>query len=101
MYKCLECGAIFEEGSEAVWQETHGLDTPPYETLSGCPICKGAYEEAPECKLCGNYKNVDNESYCEECKNDIKERFQRILHLEFDKDEIELLNVVYEDKEMR
>lgn len=32
MYKCRECGNLFEEGEQAVWEETRGLDSPPYET---------------------------------------------------------------------
>lgn len=44
MYKCCDCGNIFEYPTE--WYETHGLDTPPYEHWSGCPRCCGSYEEA-------------------------------------------------------
>ena len=101
MYRCLECGALFDEYEKAEWYETHGLDTPPYERMTGCPKCKGSYEEAKSCKLCGSYDLENDDKYCQECKNDVQERFVKILHLEFDKDEIELLNVVYEDKEMR
>ena len=46
MYKCTECGNLFEEGEQAAWEETHGLDSPPYEKFSGCPVCKGGYEES-------------------------------------------------------
>ena len=35
MYRCVNCGNLFEEGEQAVWEETHGLDSPPYETWSG------------------------------------------------------------------
>jgi DNA-directed RNA polymerase subunit RPC12/RpoP len=54
-YKCLECGHIFEEGEEEVWEERHGLDFPPYETMSGCPICRGSYEETEKCAICGGH----------------------------------------------
>ena len=53
MYKCLECGHIFEDGEEAVWYETHGFSTPPYERWSGCPMCKGDFEETVSCLVCG------------------------------------------------
>lgn len=46
LYRCLDCGYIFEE--PVVWQESHGLDTPPYEEWSGCPRCRGGYEEFDE-----------------------------------------------------
>ena len=54
MYRCCECGNLFEEGEQAVWEETHGLDSPPYEAWSGCPVCKGGYEEVYQCKDCGD-----------------------------------------------
>lgn len=31
MYRCCDCGHLFEEGEQAVREETHGLDSPPYE----------------------------------------------------------------------
>ena len=69
MFKCCECGHLFEDGEQAVWEERHGLDTPPYEQWSGCPICKGGYEEAHQCKECGEW-HTENELYdgwCEKC----------------------------------
>lgn len=41
-YICLECGTEFDKPKR--FTETHGLDTPPYETYTGCPVCGGAYE---------------------------------------------------------
>lgn len=69
MYKCENCGHLFEEGEQAVWEERHGLDTPPYEKWSGCPICKGGYEEAHQCKECGDWHTDDElyEGWCEKC----------------------------------
>lgn len=52
MYKCLECGHIFEQGEEAKWTETHGFTDGRYEHFTGCPICKSAYEETVPCKEC-------------------------------------------------
>ena len=69
MYRCENCGHLFEEGEQAVWEEKHGLDTPPYEQWSGCPICKGGYEEVHQCKECGDW-HTENELYdgwCEKC----------------------------------
>lgn len=69
MYRCENCGHLFEEGEQAVWEERHGLDTPPYEQWSGCPICKGGYEEVRQCKECGDW-HTENELYegwCEKC----------------------------------
>ena len=69
MYKCTECGNLFEEGEQATWEERHGLDSPPYEKWSGCPICKGDYEEVHQCKKCRDW-HTENELYdgwCEKC----------------------------------
>ena len=69
MFKCCECGNLFEEGEQATWEERHGLDSPPYEKFSGCPVCKGDYEEVYQCKECGDW-HADDELYdgwCEDC----------------------------------
>ena len=70
MYICLECRTLFEQPFE--WEETHGLSTPPYQHLSGCPECYGGYVEAFECDCCGDwitdkYVKVDDKRYCEYC----------------------------------
>lgn len=36
-YKCLDCNCIFEEPRSIT--EKHGLDSPPYEICSVCPVC--------------------------------------------------------------
>ena len=69
MYRCENCGNLFEEGEQAVWEETHGLDSPPYEKFSGCPVCNCEYEEVYKCKECGDW-HTDDELYngwCENC----------------------------------
>lgn len=61
MYICLECGEMFEDFT--TWTEPHG------EQLCGCPYCKGAYEEAKECVVCGEYyleEDLTN-GVCEDC----------------------------------
>ena len=69
MYRCCECGNLFEEGEQAVWEERHGLDTPPYERWSGCHICKGGYEEVRQCKECEEWHTEDElyDGWCEKC----------------------------------
>lgn len=49
MYKCLECGHVFDEGEERRWTEPHG------EPMAGCPVCGCAYDEAYQCDECGAY----------------------------------------------
>lgn len=73
MYVCLECGNVFDEDEVSCWVETHGLDHGPYEHLSGCPSCRGAYTEAYTCDACGEYINTEtyvqigDQRYCENC----------------------------------
>lgn len=69
MYRCENCGHLFEEGEQAVWEERHGLDTPPYEKWSGCPLCKCDYEEVHQCEKCGDWHSEDEltEGICDDC----------------------------------
>ena len=100
MFKCLECGNLFEEGEEARWVETHGFDTPPYEEWSGCPICKGGYKEIKPCKICGSYDHDYDEDYCNACKKDVHKRFSTFVADEFTEEERILLNELYDGKEL-
>lgn len=70
-YKCLECGHIFDEGEQAIWEEHH-----PYgmgyatEKFSGCPVCNGSYEETVQCQICGGEFLEDELSggcVCDDC----------------------------------
>lgn len=69
---CIECGEIFDE--PVYWEETHGLDTPPYEQWSGCPHCRGSYTEAYKCDCCDEwirteryFKTEEDKRYCDDC----------------------------------
>ena len=72
LFKCVECGHLFEIGEQKTWVEPHG------ESMSGCPICGGSYEEAVACKICDTYEDVEK-NLCKECrerlKNELKEVF--------------------------
>lgn len=61
MYKCRECGCVFAEGNQAVWQEALGeyWGAPVMETMTGCPECHGEYDECEKCAICGEYKFTD------------------------------------------
>ena len=71
-YICLDCLTIFDEPKRYI--ERHGLDTPPYEEFSGCPVCGGSYVPAIYCDSCGeaitgDYARVEAEGkcYCDAC----------------------------------
>ncbi len=75
-YRCLECGHIFEEGEQARWSESRGeyWGTPCSEEMSGCPICKGEYEETTPCEICGS-EHLEYEltgGVCDECVENYK-----------------------------
>ena len=77
-YKCLECGHIFEDGEQAEWEEKHGLDTPPYEKFSGCPLCGCAYEETVKCECCGAdfLEEELTDGVCEDCLEQEKDAYR-------------------------
>lgn len=71
MYKCVDCGHLFEQGEEAVWSESRGefWGSPCSEEVSGCPICKGGYEEVTPCEKCETYCFSDEltDGMCDNC----------------------------------
>ncbi len=79
IYKCLDCGNIFEDGEQARWSESRGeyWGASCSEEMSGCPLCKGDYEETTPCKICGSAHLEDELSggVCEECINRYKKDF--------------------------
>lgn len=87
MFKCDECGHIFEYGEEISWREDYG------ETFSGCPMCKGTYQEVYACRLCGDYNCEDFNDTCEKCKEDIAKRFETMIR-EFTEEEREILREI-------
>ena len=102
-YKCLSCGHIFEEGEQARWEEAHGLDTPPYEQWSGCPLCKGAYEETERCAICGGefLRSELAGCVCDECLYEYKNDFEmckKIAGKETEKIELNILLTSFFDK---
>ena len=69
MFKCCECGHLFEEGEQAVTYETHGFYQPPYEEIHSCPVCGGDFEEVHQCKECEEWHTEDElyAGWCEKC----------------------------------
>lgn len=76
---------MFQNPKEYI--ETHGLDSPPYEHFTACPMCGGNYVPYKRCDLCGNpifdeyIMLKSGEVYCENCycrKNILVKQFQEI-----------------------
>lgn len=99
MYKCNVCGHLFEEGEEKTifndLGECHGF--PVKEPIDVCPVCKGDYEEAKPCKICGTYDKDNDEDYCRECIADVNKRMAKFIRSEFSEEEIELLREMFGD----
>ena len=82
MYKCVECGGIFEEPKRYCDDYTPGGAFEGGSFMSyynACPYCASNYDEAQVCVGCGKYKIIkyggfiDGEFYCDNCKNEIEE----------------------------
>ena len=67
MFKCCECGLIFDE--PYVWTESYG------QKFSGCPHCHSYFEEAEMCKSCGEWCTPDEltSGVCDTCIYELKE----------------------------
>lgn len=73
MYKCLDCGHIFEEGEQKTIQENHPYgDTTAPEYFSVCPCCGGDFAETWRCKCCAEEFLEDDliGGYCKKCLRD-------------------------------
>lgn len=71
MFKCLNCGHLFEDGEESRRKDSRGeyFGTPCFEIIKGCPLCGGNYKEVEKCAICGAAK-LDEElkgGVCEDC----------------------------------
>jgi hypothetical protein len=71
MFKCCECGHLFEDGEQAIWYENQGEchGRIAMEKFGGCPMCKGDYEKVHQCKECEDWHTEDElyEGWCEKC----------------------------------
>lgn len=65
VFRCQECGHIFEEGEQSNWTEPYG------ERMSGCPLCDSPYEEAHMCRVCNEYSKVNSNGVCTECYEEL------------------------------
>ena len=91
MYRCESCGNLFEEGEQAVWYENQGEchGVTAMERFSGCPVCKGDYEEVHQCKECGDWHSEDElyDGWCEKCLRETINYDTFLEYCEANKDE--------------
>lgn len=72
MYKCYECGHVFDDEEVKRWSEGRGEchGVPAYEEYCGCPVCNGDFEEAVRCEVCGEWflkSELSQDYICTEC----------------------------------
>ena len=74
MYKCLECGNIFDPcEAKTVTEYYDEVDGGAYEYFAVCPICGGDFEETVACAECGG-EFLEDEligDYCQDCLNEL------------------------------
>ena len=102
MFRCCECGNLFEEGEQERWTEEHG------EKWDGCPLCRGGYEEVHQCKECEEWHTDDElyDGWCEKCLRETINYDTFFVYCEENKDEqyldtfvmCEILNCEYVPK---
>ena len=80
-YVCNSCGEAFDDPEE--WEDSHGLDSPPYEKIIVSPCCHDGYSIATECADCGKDISIHNKyGLCEECKTKALKQFVYYLNNE-------------------
>ena len=91
MYKCRECGTIFEE-PEITREKVGEIGCQPaYMEYGVCPNCKedGYFEEVQQCEMCGEYDDLED-GFCKECINETRQEFMAIWD-EFSEEQKEIL----------
>lgn len=70
MFKCVNCGHIFEEGEQVVKSDRHGFRYGPAEEYIACPVCGGTdLDRTVRCRKCGG-EYLEEEMHghiCNEC----------------------------------
>lgn len=98
MYRCKDCGHLFEDGEQKRGRSLMGehFGAPYYEDYDGCPKCGGDYEEVHFCKICDEYTT---DEYCPDCIKKVSDLFREFVEKNLTEDEYELLvNMITEDE---
>ena len=78
MFKCYDCEATFSE--PRIYTEKMGehFGVPAYESFSCCPECGGSFDEATQCKICGEWFFEDelDDGICEMCIDEKKQEYR-------------------------
>ena len=80
MYKCHDCGEVFETPKSVTVSLGQCFGFPADEEQSECPICgSDDFDAAELCESCGGYFFPDDleEGLCEDCRCAVIEDFER------------------------
>lgn len=103
MYKCLDCGEEFLEPRVCHETVPYGGGEAELPEYFCCPFCGGAYKEEKQCEYCGKFFLEDEsrmDVMCEECLDELKERFSALLHNNFTPYEIKALNTIFDGRDL-
>ena len=77
MFKCYDCEATFSESRIYTEKMGEHFGVPAYASFSCCPECGGNFDEAVQCKICGEYFFEDelDDGICEMCIDEEKEKY--------------------------
>lgn len=99
MFKCVECGNLFEEGEQKIFfdpvGESHSSNA--WEEVEGCPLCGGDYEKIEPCRICKSYCHEAKSEYCDDCIKSVEDKFVSFVSDLFTKEERKLINMIYDD----
>ena len=101
MFKCIECGCEFYEPKIFQNKVPYGEGFVAGPAMACCPICGGTFEELKICEFCGDsYIDSKHDGVCDSCINIVEKRFSELLNKNFTKFEIDILNNVYDGRNL-
>ena len=87
MYKCIDCGNVFEEPHyEPAWLGECG-DRDVYGNDCSCPHCGSEdFDEAEKCELCGEYAAIEHlyDGVCGKCLHECDGDFDTCYEISLD-----------------
>lgn len=94
MYICEDCGERFEEPALYIEAHTDGGNAVASGYVGRCPVCRSEdIDELERCHLCGEYaEELNINGCCEACESALRKKLSELLHANFTRDEIEVLN---------
>lgn len=94
MYLCNDCGEQFEAPATYIEAYTDGGNAVASEYGQRCPACRSEdIDELERCHLCGEYaEELNINGCCEACENALRKKLSELLHANFTREEIEVLN---------